>query len=182
LQVQDLGCPVLTESSGEGFADLLVVGLQAADPFGGGFQPAQQPGVGCPLPLRRRRCRCGGGMSCAEPFDLRAQVFLGVSQDRDTPASRLTASKVMCCPVASKRGSAAMARWRVCSARRRAAATTWWVLSARIGGLVFLVLFDLADRLVQVGEDLLVHLDPGLALSAGDLEIVTGIRAGLALT
>jgi hypothetical protein len=44
---------------------------------------------------------------------------------------------------------------------------TWRELSARIGGLGFLVVVDLADHLVQVGEDLLVHLrDPGLALAA----------------
>src|SRR5215467_2082199 len=68
------------------------------------------------------------------------------------------------------RRRAVTARWRVCSARRRAAAMTWWVLSARIGGLVLRgVVLDLADHLVGVGEDLLVHLrDPGLALAGGD--------------
>jgi hypothetical protein len=43
-------------------------------------------------------------------------------------------------------------------------------LSARIGGLGFLVLGDLADHPVEVGEDPLVHLrDAGLALAGGDL-------------
>jgi hypothetical protein len=36
-----------------------------------------------------------------EPFDLSAQVVLGVEQDRETPASRATVSKVMRWPVAA---------------------------------------------------------------------------------
>jgi hypothetical protein len=68
--------------------------------------------------------------------------------------------------VASISLNAAIARWRVCSARRRAAAMMWCELSARIGGTAFLALLDLADHPVQVGEHLLVHLgDPGLPLA-----------------
>src|SRR5260370_36533523 len=79
-------------------------------------------------------------------------------------------------PVASMRRRAVTARWRVCSARRCAAAMTWRELSACIGGLRSVVVLDFADHLVQVGEDLLVHLrDPGLAVPGGRL--VEGERA-----
>ena len=110
-------------------------------------------------------------MPLAEPLDLGAQVLLGVEPGPGDAGRAATASKVMRWPVASMRRSAAMARSRVRSARRRAAAMTWRELSARIGGLAFLVLLDLGDHAVQVGKDLLVHLrHAGLALAGGDLD------------
>jgi predicted ATP-grasp superfamily ATP-dependent carboligase len=55
----------------------------------------------------------------------------------------------------------------------------WWELSARIGGLGFL--FDLADHLVQVGEDLLIHCgDSCVSLACGHLDEGEGPAALLA--
>lgn len=81
------------------------------------------------------------------------------------------ASKVTGTPVESIRRKAEVARLRVAAARRRAAAITWWELSARISGVFLLGLLDLTDHVLQVGEDLFVHLDhAGLAFALGDVD------------
>ena len=79
----------------------------------------------------------------------------------------------MRCPALSIRRSAAVARRRVAVARRRAAATMWWELSARMRGLVLGRggLLDFGDHPVEVGQDLLVHLDhAGLAVALGHVD------------
>ena len=79
-----------------------------------------------------------------------------------TPASCAIASKVTGWPVVSRRRRAATARRRVCSVRFCAAASRCRELSARLGSPapadVGLDL-DLDDHAVEVGQDLLVHLD-----------------------
>src|SRR6476660_9427712 len=81
------------------------------------------------------------------------------SHERETWASRATVSNVIGAPAFSMRRSAVTARLRVAAARRRAAAITRWELSGRdIGVVLLLVGLDFADHALQVGEDLLVHL------------------------
>ena len=94
------------------------------------------------------------------------------SQDRETPAWRATASKVIGRPALSIRRRADTARLWVAAALRRAAAMTKWELSARVIGDTFLVaVFELADHAFEVGEYVLVHLDhPGLSLSVGGID------------
>src|SRR5258708_22156903 len=71
----DLGCPAFAGGAGQGVAELLVFLFQAADAVGGGFQAAQQRSGGCALPAGNR---AGSWPGPAEPFDLAAEVVLGV--------------------------------------------------------------------------------------------------------
>src|SRR5262249_11615692 len=88
-----------------------------------------------------------------------------------TWACLATESKVISSPDLSMRRKAATARLRVAAALRWAAAMTWWELSARIGGVLWLVFLDLADHAVEVGQDLVVHLDRAVAsLGLGDVD------------
>jgi hypothetical protein len=138
---------------------LPVVFLQALDAFGCGFQTPQQRGVGGALPIGNLPGWRGWALSDSESFDLGAQLGLAVEPGPGDRASLARASKVIGMPVASIRRKAEVARLRVTAARCRAAAMMWWELSARISGVFLLVLLDLTDHAVQVGEDLFVHLD-----------------------
>src|SRR5664280_980155 len=94
------------------------------------------------------------------------------------PVSGLTCVFVLW-TVSSRRRSARTARARVCSARCRAAVVRCRELSARIRSACrFLV--DLADHLVQVGQDFGVHLGhPGVPVRLGLVDEGQGAAAVL---
>src|SRR6476620_4483740 len=112
------------------------------------------------------RCRLGiavvvveGGCRCRSRWTSARRSPWLYSHERETWASRATVSNVIGAPAFSMRRSAVTARLRVEAARRRAAAITRWELSGRdIGVVLLLVGLDFADHALQVGEDLLVHL------------------------
>jgi len=107
----------------------------------------------------------------AEPLDLGAQVLLGVKPGPGDPgraADGVEGDALAGGIHAPQGGDGALAGLLGAAV---GAAMTWRELSARIGGLGFVVGFDFADHLVQVGEDLLVHLrDPGLAVAGSRLD------------
>src|SRR6476646_6796060 len=105
------------------------------------------------------RCRLGiavvvveGGCRCRSRWTSARRSPWLYSHERETWASRATVSNVIGAPAFSMRRSAVTARLRV-------AAITRWELSGRdIGVVLLLVGLDFADHALQVGEDLLVHL------------------------
>ncbi len=170
---EDFGGPAFAEGAGEGVAELLVFGFQAADAIGGGFQPMQQRGAGCALPAWNRGAP-GGRAAVAETLDLAEEIVLPVEPGSGDAAWLARLARVMGWPAASIRRSVVTARWRVCLVRCLAAVMMWRVLSARIGcpgAGVFADLADLADHAVKVGEDLGVHFgEPGPAVVLRDVD------------
>ena len=74
---EDFGGPAFAEGAGQGGAELMVFGFQAADAIGGGFQPLQQRGAGCALPAWNRGAP-GGRATVAETLDLAEEIVLPV--------------------------------------------------------------------------------------------------------
>jgi hypothetical protein len=157
------------ESLGEGVAQPLVVGVELADALRGELKPALQGGVAAALAVGDGARRRGMG-ALAQPLDLGAQVGLAVEPgtgDSCFAGDGLDGDRQ---PVLSIRRTAARARRRVVWERRRAAATRCWELSARIGhlGAGGRVVGESGDDVVEVAQDLLVHLDQaGLAAGLG---------------
>ena len=148
---EDFGGPAFAEGAGEGVAELLVFGFQAADAIGGGFQPLQQRGAGCALPgSEPRRAWGAGGGSCGDARSSRGGVLVPLLRTERCSGARLCLEAEQGDGERARGGVGARgrdgvsARWRVCSVRwwlsgrrGRVAAKRYWKLTSAAQALVY---------------------------------------------